>query len=367
MPNLYVDGFVVGVFLFIFSKYPRNCGILLYPCLALLTRVAFPPHAFQFLVEIPDFNPQEPNVPQKTQNAVVYDYSEEMKLSEVQVPSVKKGQCLVEVKAAAINPIDWKLGMPPLLTYMKPVVGFDFSGVVVQSNECKYSPGTEVYGLMEQGSLQKYARAKEIQIVEKPSRFTHEQAAALVMTFKTSYQGIIEHAALKPRQKLLILGGSGGCGSIGIQIAKRFVPASTVYSTSSTKNIPFLKELGADVTIDYKTQSVTDVIAPKSLDVIYDTVGKRVELSTMLSLLKDGGVFVTIAQKPIPEKLTNSRVKIDIFTMHFDATNLQMLEMFDEIPTVPMELFNLNEYEQAFTQLKSKRTRGKLVFNDGFV
>jgi NADPH:quinone reductase-like Zn-dependent oxidoreductase len=241
--------------------------------------------------------------------AETYGGPEVLQIEDVPVPKIGPNGVLVQIHATSVNPIDWKLrcGMlRALLDYRFPVIwGKDFSGVVAEVGNAVtlFKPGDQVYGFKDgnvgktyRGTYAEYAVVPEKAMARKPANLTHEQAAAIPLAALTAWQGMIIHGKLKAGQRVLIHAGAGGVGSLAIQIAKAF--GAYVAATASTRNQDLLRELGADLPIDYHKEKIEDKTSGCSL--VLDGVGESVWRSS-LSVLKPGGRLVTLLV-PIPGK-----------------------------------------------------------------
>ena len=214
------------------------------------------------------------------------------------VPTPGEGEILVAVHAAAMNPIDWKLlkGAFPGQK-LGPKFGFDVSGVVVSigpNTTTDLKVGDEVYADVAPsfGTFAQYALVKAIALAKKPKNISMVQAAALPLAGLTAIQGLLNQGNLEKGQKVLIFGGSGGVGSLAVQMAKA-MGASEVYSTGS--DVDMIKRLGADVVVNYKEQSLMEALKGKEFDVVYDTIGGYEHWEIAQASLKKNGTFVTIA------------------------------------------------------------------------
>ena len=185
-------------------------------------------------------------------------------------PLVSKGKLLVEVHAAGVNPIDWKVRegyMRQVATLQFPAtLGGDFSGVVGEVGEgvSYFKKGDEIYGFASilrggSGAFAEFAAVDEKATAPKPKNMSHVEAAALPL----------DHIGLSKGKRVLIHGGAGGIGAIAIQLAKHL--GAYVATTTSGKDMPYVKELGADEAIDYKIQPFEDLL--QNYDAVFDTVG----------------------------------------------------------------------------------------------
>src|SRR5215217_4805822 len=186
-------------------------------------------------------------------------------------PTVSSGKVLVIIKAAGVNPADWKIregGMQQLISLQFPsTLGMDFSGVIKQVGEgvspSDFKQGDEVYGQAGvinggSGAFAEMALANKESIAHKPKRLSHAESADLPLVGISAWQALIEDIRLSKGQKILIHGGAGGIGSIAIQLAKNL--GAYIATTVGTNDKQFVQELGADVVIDYKTQTFEDLI-----------------------------------------------------------------------------------------------------------
>jgi NADPH:quinone reductase-like Zn-dependent oxidoreductase len=231
---------------------------------------------------------------------------------DLPVPRVGPNGVLVEVHAASVNPVDWKLRkglLDPVMPVMFPVIwGCDLSGVVKEVGPAVtlFKPGDEVYGMKDgyvaktyRGTYAEYVVVPEKSLAAKPKTLSHEQAAAVPLAALTAWQAMVNQGRLKPGQRVMIHAGAGGVGVMAIQIAKVF--GAYVAATASTRNQDLLHELGADLAIDYTREKVGKV-HPK-FDLVLDGVGESVWAESFRAL-KMGGRLVTLAV-PIPEQSTS--------------------------------------------------------------
>ncbi|HEY6251739.1 MAG TPA: NADP-dependent oxidoreductase [Candidatus Angelobacter sp.] len=243
--------------------------------------------------------------------ADTYGGPEVLQIEDVPVPRVGPNGVLVQVHASSVNPVDWKLRkglLAPVYKLRFPVIwGCDCSGVVTEvgSAVTLFKPGDEVYGFKHgkvgqtyRGTYCEYAVLPENILARKPRDLTHEQASAVPLAAVTAWQALSNRGKLKPTSRVLIHAGAGGVGTFAIQIAKAF--GATVAATASTRNQSLLRELGADVSIDYTRERIEDKLS--GYDIVLDGVGKSVWRSS-LKVLRFGGRVVTLTV-PIPSEPT---------------------------------------------------------------
>lgn len=238
-----------------------------------------------------------------------YGPPEILELADVPVPKVGPNGVLVQVHASSVNPIDWKLRKGLLSALWKlrfPVIwGCDCSGVVAEvgSAVTLFKPGDEVYGFKHgkvaqtyRGTYCEYAVLPENTLAKKPANLTHEQAAAVPLAAVTAWQALLKQGRMKSGSRVLVHAGAGGVGVFAIQIAKAF--GALVAATASTRNQDLLRELGADLPIDYTREKFESKLS--GYDIVLDGVGKAV-WGRSFKVLRVGGRLVTLTA-PIPEK-----------------------------------------------------------------
>lgn len=227
------------------------------------------------------------------------------RLAEVPDPEPGIHDVLVKVHASSVNQLDSKISKGEfklILPYRFPLImGNDVAGVVVRvgSGVRTFKPGDEVYARPPDARIGGFAELiaiKESALALKPNNTSMEQAAALPLVALTAWQVLVETARVKKGQKVFIQAGSGGVGSIAIQLAKHL--GAFVATTTSTANVEWVKALGADVVIDYTQQNVENVL--RDYDVVLNSLGPA-ELEKSLRILKPGGQLISISGPPTAE------------------------------------------------------------------
>lgn len=287
-------------------------------------------------------------------------------------PTVQPDQVLIEVHVASINAIDWKLseglaqgmGKPPF-----PItLGGDFSGVVreVAQGVSAFKVGDEVYGNAfilggGSGSMAEYAVANTKNTALKPKSTSWEEAAALPLVGASTVQALEEHIKLQAGQKILIQGGAGGIGSTAIQLAKSL--GAYVATTVATRDTDFVKKLGADEVIDYKTQKFEEIV--KDFDAVFDTVGGETAEKS-LSVLKNGGVIVSMLGQPNPELAKEKNItSVGQFTKT-TTEHLQRLASLVDAGRIKIQIdkeYPLEQVRDAFDYQENIHPRGKVVIS----
>jgi NADPH:quinone reductase-like Zn-dependent oxidoreductase len=287
-----------------------------------------------------------------------------------QKPLTQPGQLLVEVKAASVNPIDWKIcegfvkqrfELPFPIT-----LGKDFSGTVlaVGSGVSGYKAGDEVYGESMifnhgSGSFAEFINVDPKGIAHKPKNLSHIEAAALPLAGISAWQALVDFLHLKQGQKVLIHGGAGGIGSLAIQLAKYL--GAHVATTASTENIKYVQSLGADEVIDYKNQKFETIL--KDYDAVFDTIGGETYAKSY-QVLKKGGAIVSMLEAPREELMKQFGVKAFYEFTDINSESLKKLtEMVDQnrLNIQIDKTFPLDEARQALIHLRTGHPRGKVV------
>ncbi|MGW2376410.1 MULTISPECIES: NADP-dependent oxidoreductase [Kitasatospora] len=221
---------------------------------------------------------------------------EVMELAEVERPKPLSGEVLVRVKAAGVNPVDVAVrsGAFPLLGEPPFTVGWDVSGVVEEVGPgARYRVGEEVYGMpffpRAAGAYAEYVAAPSRQLARKPASLDHVQAAALPLAALTAWQGLVDLADVKKGDRVLIHRAAGGVGHLAVQIAK--ARGAYVIALASEPKHAFLKEIGADEVIDYRTTDYTEAV--RDVDIVFDSSS---EGTRALEVLKPGGTLVSIME-----------------------------------------------------------------------
>lgn len=234
-----------------------------------------------------------------------YGSSDSVRLDERPVPQLRDDDVLVQIHAASINPLDLKIRdgkLKVVLPFSLPIIlGNDLAGVIVQvgAGVRRFKPGDEVYARVDTdrtGAFAEFIAIKEESVAIKPKSLSMEEAASIPLVALTAWQSLIDRAGLKAGQRVLIHAGSGGVGTIAIQLAKHL--GATVATTTSTANVDWVKGLGADVVIDYRKDNFEAVL--RDYDLVLDTLGGEV-IEKSLRVLKPGGTLISIAGPPDPD------------------------------------------------------------------
>jgi len=233
-----------------------------------------------------------------------YGGNEVVRAGEMPDPELRDGDVLVQIHAASVNPLDLKIRdgkLKPILPYRLPLIlGNDLAGVVLRVGPGvrRFKPGDEVYARPDKDRIGAFAELiaiREDAVAIKPKRLTMEEAASIPLVGLTAWQALVERAKLKAGQKVLIHAGSGGVGTMAVQLAKHL--GAIVATTTSTANLDWVKGLGADIVIDYRKDNFETIL--RDYDVVLDTLGGEA-LEKSLRVLKPGGKLVSISGPPDP-------------------------------------------------------------------
>jgi NADPH:quinone reductase-like Zn-dependent oxidoreductase len=276
-------------------------------------------------------------------------------------------QVLVSVRAASVNPVDFKIrnGTYPAVKEdrLPYTLGRDVSGVVEKcgAQATLFNVGEDVFGMVGigGGGYAEKAVLDQKAITRKPPSLDHAHAAAIPLAGQTAWQGLFRHGELRPGQSILIHGGAGGVGHFAIQFAK--AKGARVLTTVSTANVAFAKSLGADVIIDYKTQRFEDHAS--DLDMVFDLIdGETRERSW--KLLKRGGTLVSTLTEPSKEKAQEHGVRALRYTVEADGQELaQIAELVTARKVKPHveNTYPLEEASRALIAVERDHPIGKVV------
>lgn len=298
-----------------------------------------------------------------------YGDPEVIEIAEISTPVQGKGQLVVRVQAAAINPFDAKLRqgyMKDAIPLELPVtIGGDFSGIVTEVAEgvTDFIAGDEVFGSANilgggSGSVAEYAAVNLNNIARKPASLSHEEAAAIVLV-GVSACDVIDKLDLGENKKILIQGGAGGIGSAAIQYAKSL--GAYVATTARAADKEFVTGLGADQAIDYENEHFEDIL--KDYDVVFDTAGGEV-YNRSFGILRQGGIIISMNEQPNEQLAAQHGVtalhqntKVNSRTLH------RLAKVVEEGIITPQvdKTFPLDQAVQAFSHMETGHPRGKVV------
>jgi alcohol dehydrogenase len=298
-----------------------------------------------------------------------YGHADVIEVVEIDKPGLTAGQVLVEVHATSINPFDTIVRegyVQQMIPQLPVTLGGDISGIVVELGEgvTDFVLGDEVYGQANavagnSGAFAEFAATGANQVGKKPANLSFVEAGALPLTGESALQVITEQIKLQPGQKILIHGGAGGIGTIAIQIAKHL--GAYVATTATDEGIEYVKSLGADEVIDYKTQQFEDVL--EGYDAVFDTVGGETYKRSFV-VLKQGGIVVSMVEQPNTELMEQYGVQA---TQQFTKVTTESLNELsklieDGVATAHVDkAYPLDQIREAFEARESGEVRGKVA------
>jgi NADPH:quinone reductase-like Zn-dependent oxidoreductase len=306
-----------------------------------------------------------------TMNAIrIHGYGRTEVLVEERAPRPKPrvDEVLLGVHAAGVNPVDWKVRAGYLTERRKSLIpqirGWDVSGVVeaVGARVTDFKPGDAVFGMldiMRNGAYAEYTLASAQTLASKPKALDHVHAAAVPLAALTAWQALFEVADLQPEHTVLIHAAAGGVGHFAVQLAKW--KGARVIGTTSTSNLKFVRDLGADETIDYHARPFDKVV--RDVDVVLDLIGGEVQQRSW-PVIKKGGILVTALGVSSPNPAPTFGVRGDEVHVRPDAAQLaQLAELIDEgnLKPVVNAVLPLAEAAKAHKLSQTGHVRGKLV------
>lgn len=309
-----------------------------------------------------------------------YGSPDVLELREIEKPVVDDDGVLVRVRAASVNALDWHLmrGVPSVIRLTTglrrpkiPVPGVDVAGHVeaVGRNVTHFQPGDEVFG-MRSGAFAEYVCGKERNFVPKPVGLTFEQAAAVPVAAETALQGLRDKGQIRPGQKVLINGASGGVGTFAVQVAKSF--GADVTGVCSPRNVEMVRSIGADRVIDYTREDfIRDGL---HYDLIFDVAGNR-SWSDCRGALSPNGTLVLAGQSgrkkpsilpllmaPVVSRFVRQKL-VSFIAKHSNADLVALKDLIEAGKVTPIidRLYPLREVPEAVRYLGEGHPRAKVV------
>ncbi len=310
-----------------------------------------------------------------------YGNEDVMELAEVERPTPGDNELLVKVRAAAVNPVDWKIrdGLGEMFGLKPPLIlGCEVAGTVeavggpgspqdesVRSADRTgmkdFVAGDEVYGYLGaySGGYAEYVTAPASEFVRKPKHIDFDTAAAVPVAALTAWQGIFDHGELAKGQRILITGASGAVGSMAVQLAKN--KGAYVIGTGSGRNEEFVRKLGADEFVDYKKAKFEDKV--NALDLVFDTVGGDTQ-ERAFQTLKRGGVLVSTVSPPSAEKAKKFGVTVAMVAVRPNQNQLAEINRLLESGKLKVRIATvlpLGEVKKAHQMSASGHADGKII------
>jgi NADPH:quinone reductase-like Zn-dependent oxidoreductase len=287
-------------------------------------------------------------------------------------PSLMPNDVLIRVVATSVNPLDWKVRegyMKDMIAHPLPLtLGWDVSGVVQAVGEevTRFKVGDAVFScpdVRRNGTYAEYVAVREEEVAHKPKTISHCGAASLPLAGITAWMALVTAGEISANHRVLVHGGSGGVGSLAVQLAKS--RGAYVIVTTSKRNSALVKSLGADEVVDYQAQAFEDVV--KDVDIVFDTIGGQVQDASW-SVLKPGGILLSITSPPSEERAKAAGVRGAFVALEPSADILaQLAELVDTgsiRPIVGAE-FSLEDTAKAHAFSQTGRAVGKIVLYVG--
>ena len=295
-----------------------------------------------------------------------YGNEEVVALAEVERPTPGDNELLVKVRAAAVNPVDWKIrdGLGEMFGLKPPLIlGCEVAGAVeaVGDHTKDFVVGDEVYGYLgaHSGGYAEYVAAPASEFVRKPKQIDFDTAASVPVAALTAWQGIFDHGKLASGQRILITGASGAVGSMAAQLAKN--KGAHVIGIGSGRNEEFVRGLGADEFIDYKKAKFEAEVS--GVDVVFDTVGGDMQ-QRAFQTLKRGGFLVSTVDPPSAEKAKEFGVTVAMVVMTPKPDQLAAINQLLESGKLKVRIATvlpLAEVKKAHQLSASGHADGKII------
>lgn len=304
-----------------------------------------------------------------------YGGPEVVEYAEIETPKPRAGEVLVRVRAASVNPVDWKIcdgSMKYLIRHPFPMIlGADLAGEVTEFGEgaSRFKTGDQVYAVTpgDLGAQAEYVTLPEKLVARKPSNLSPIEAASVPVVALTALQGLRDKAHVKAGQNVLVNGASGGVGMFAVQLAK--VLGARVTGVCSGANLDFVRSLGADMVIDYKTTDFT--AGTDHYDVVFDAVATK-SLAQCERVMNPGGSYITTVptlamflRSLINPLMSHKLVPLLLKPSGEDLDYMRTLLEEGRVKTVIDRTFPLAQAKEAFAYSKTERARGKIVLTVG--
>jgi NADPH:quinone reductase-like Zn-dependent oxidoreductase len=301
----------------------------------------------------------------------INEFGDQSKLAvnDVAIPAPAENEVLIKVKAAAVNPVDWKIRegyLQPMLNHALPLtLGWDVSGEVtaIGENVTRLNVGDAVYSrpdIAKNGSYAEYMTVAANEVALKPNSLTWQEAAGVPLAALTAWQSLYELTNLEAGERVLIHAGSGAVGQFAIQLAK--LRGAYVYTTTSSRNTDLVVGLGADQAIDYTQEDFSEL---KDIDVVFDTVGGDVQANSWKTL-KKGGRLVSITDNPDADIAAEHGVSAFFCFVQPNREQLDHLTELADAGKLKVNIdseFALEDVAKAHARSETGRAQGKIVIN----
>ena len=300
---------------------------------------------------------------------------DKLQFMDLPMPEIKPGEILVKIKAAGVNPVDWKIRegyIKDLFPYEFPIIlGWDAAGTVEQAGPevTRFREGDEIFAycrkpMVQGGAYAEYIALEEEHAAIKPKNISFEEAASIPLAALTAYQSLFDAAKINPGETVLIHAAAGGVGGFGVQLASDH--GAVVWGTASEGNKEYVQDLGAARVVDYNQEDFCDSVRSEysdGVDVVFDCVCGDV-LAKSAEIVKQGGRLISIVDDPTG--LARSDIHKEFVFVAPNSAQLTELARMVEQGRLRTHLsqvfpFGLEEARRAHELSESLRTRGKMV------
>lgn len=298
-----------------------------------------------------------------------------LQLKDLPIPGVKEGDILIRIKAAGVNPVDWKIRKGLLkgrLPHEFPIIlGWDAAGIVekIGSKVTRFKEGDEVMTyarkpIIQGGTYAEFVSVPEENVAKKPKNLSFEEASVIPLSALTAYQSLFDALKLERGETILIHAGAGGVGGYAIQLAKKV--GAYVMTTTRKQNHEYVKGLGADEVIDYEKKDFCDEILkkhPEGLDAVYDMMGLEIQ-ERSYQVLKAGGRLVTILAMQNKEAWEKKGYQVNYVFVAPNASQLEEIGSMAQSGDLKVHLthrFKLEEAAKAQELSETGHVCGKIA------
>jgi len=299
-----------------------------------------------------------------------YDGLASLRIAEVATPEPGPNDVLVKVRAASVNPVDAKItrGYAGTTRPLPHVLGRDCAGIIAKlgSAVTGFKVGDEVYGVADAtrwGTHAEYVAMPAATVARKPSGLSDIEAGSLPISGLSAYAGLVTTGKLARGQRVLIHAGAGGVGSFAVQLAKHL--GATVAVTAGSKNVEFVRSLGADQVIDYTKTDFGKAI--KDVDLVFDLIGGDVRYNSF-PVLKPGGVISHISVPPMTQAPPRSDVEVKAAPVKYDTAlldRISALVLSKAVKPTVTAVFPLSDAVKAYEHVMTGHARGKVMLDMG--
>ncbi|HVR83513.1 MAG TPA: NADP-dependent oxidoreductase [Planctomycetota bacterium] len=293
-----------------------------------------------------------------------YGHADQMKLEETPRPAVRSAEALIKIRAAGVNPVDWKIREGYLKNVFRAsfplTLGQDFAGDVVETGTDirDFKVGEKVFGFAS-GTYAEYTTLSAKDLVRMPATTDYTTAASIPTAGLTAYQLVVDVVKAAKDQRILIHGAAGGVGAFAVQLARW--KQARVFVTASSQDVAYLKTLGAEQVIDYRSERFEQMV--RDMDAVVDLIGGET-LARSYQVLKRGGIIVSTVAAPDEAETRKRQLRGQGFMMNRDSSQLvRLAALVDQGVLKPKvsQVLPLSEAPKAHELNEKGKSRGKIV------